>query len=260
MHADLLARAGIGRLRAPNPGPLTLSGTNTWLVGRDPCWVVDPGPDSAGHLDALVEEIHARGGAGGIAVTHSHADHAGGLDHLIARLPGAVPVAAADPAAVTAAGEAQRPSADGDSFGPLRVVALPGHARDHLGFLAASPAGLVGFTGDAVLGEGSVFVAADMAGYLEALTRLEALDLALICPGHGPVVDRPAAHLAAYRAHRLERERAVLAAWRRGVEDEQQLVRSIWGELPERLHQAAGATLRAHLQKLRDENRLRRAP
>ncbi len=255
MSSALLARAGVGCLRADNPGPLTLTGTNSWLVGRGPCWVVDPGPSLDDHLDALAREVAARGGAGGIAVTHSHADHAAGVDSLLARLPAPVPVAAADPAAVTDGG-ARRPSTDGDVLGPLHVIALPGHARDHLGFVIDSPAGRVGFTGDAVLGEGSVFVAGDMVGYLDALRRLEALALAFICPGHGPVVTDPDRHLTSYRAHRLERERSVLDAWRRGIRDERELVTAVWGELPERLDRAATVTLRAHLVKLEDDGEL----
>lgn len=256
MSPPLLARAGIGCLRAANPGPLTLTGTNSWVLGRDPCWVIDPGPELDEHLDALVGEIRARGGAGAIAVTHSHADHAAGVDTLLARLPGGVPVVAADPADVTRS-RTRRAVADGDRVGPLEVLALPGHAPDHLGFVADSPVGRVCFTGDAVLGRGSVFVAADMAGYLEALRRLEALDLALICPGHGPLVDQPAPHLAAYRAHRLQREAAILEAWVRGIVAEQDLLAAVWGELPERLARPAAATLRAHLAKLASEGRLR---
>ena len=255
MTPALLAVAGIGCLRADNPGPLTLSGTNSWLVGRDPCWVVDPGPALDEHLDALSRGVAGRGGAGGIAVTHSHADHAAGVDGLLARLPAPVRVVAADPPAVTTA-SGSRPAKDGDACGPLRVVGLPGHASDHLGFLAETPAGRVCFTGDAVLGEGSVFVAADMAGYLEALARLEGLGLAVICPGHGPVVGEPATHLAAYRAHRLQRELEIEAAWRRGMQDEAGLVREIWGVLPGQLNRAATLTLRAHLVKLSDEGRL----
>lgn len=257
MSSALLARAGIGCRRARNPGPLTLSGTNSWLVGSHPCWIVDPGPDLDEHLDGLAEEVAARGGASGIAVTHSHADHAAGVSALLSRLPAPVPVAAADPAAVTGV-TSGRPCADGDALGPLRAIALPGHAPDHLGFVMDSPAARVAFTGDAVLGEGSVFVAGDMAGYLQALRRLKALELSLICPGHGPVVTDPARHLAGYLAHRLARERSVLDAWSRGIREERELVTAIWGELPERLDRAATATLRAHLAKLEDDGRLSR--
>lgn len=255
MTADLLVRADVRLVRAANPGPLTLTGTNSWVVGRDPCWVVDPGPDLGAHLDALAAEIAARGGAGGIVVTHSHADHAAGVDGLLRRLPPVVPVAAADPAAVTRSGSA-RVVADGDVLGPLQALGLPGHAHDHVGLVLDSPVGVVCFTGDAVLGEGSVFVSADMAGYLDSLERLEALRPALICPGHGPPVTEPAAHLSAYRAHRLAREREILAAWRRGIRDEDELRQEVWGPLTERLVGAATLTLRAHLDKLADEGRL----
>jgi glyoxylase-like metal-dependent hydrolase (beta-lactamase superfamily II) len=251
----LLARADVACVRAANPGPLTLTGTNSWVIGRRPCWVIDPGPDLDEHLDALAAEVAARGGARGIALTHSHADHVAGLAGLLLRLSAAVPVGAADPPATTGIVSSRRLE-EGDAFGPLRVLALPGHARDHLGFALPSAAGMVCFTGDAVLGEGSVFVSADMAGYLRSLERLEELRPVLICPGHGPLVKEPRAHLAAYRRHRLDREREILAAWRRGIEDEQALVEEIWGPLPERLARAATLTLRAHLVKLDDEGRL----
>ena len=249
-----LAGVEIGCLRADNPGPLTLTGTNTWVVARDPCWVIDPGPDLDAHLDALAAEVARRGGAGGIALTHSHADHSAGAAGLLERLPAPVPVGSADPPAAGSAARCEL--AHGDGFGPLRVFSLPGHAPDHLGYLLDSPAGITCFTGDAVLGEGSVFVASDMAGYLESLERLEALAPAILCPGHGPLVTRPRAHLAAYREHRLQREREVLSAWQRGTRDEGQLVAEVWGPLPERLARAATVTLRAHLAKLQDEGRL----
>jgi glyoxylase-like metal-dependent hydrolase (beta-lactamase superfamily II) len=255
MQPVLLAGVEIGCLRADNPGPLTLTGTNTWVVGRDPCWVIDPGPALDAHLDALAAEVAARGGAGGIALTHSHADHSAGVDGLLERLRAPVPVAGADPGAATRSA-AHHELAHGDGFGPLRVFALPGHAADHLGYLLDSAAGVACFTGDAVLGEGSVFVASDMAGYLESLERLRALDPAILCPGHGPLVTRPRAHLEAYREHRLAREREILSAWRRGTRDEQQLLAEVWGALPERLARAATVTLRAHLEKLEDEGRL----
>lgn len=256
MTAELLARADIGLVRASNPGPLTLSGTNSWVVGRCPCWVIDPGPDFGQHLDALAAEIAARGGARAVVLTHSHADHAAGVDGLLARLPTAVPVGVADPRAATADRCSRHLLTDGDELGPLRVLSLPGHAPDHLGFVLDSPVGVVCFTGDAVLGEGSVFVSADMAGYLRALDRLEALRPTVICPGHGPLVTDPAHHLGAYRGHRLERERLVLAAWRRGIHDEDELREVVWGPLTGRLVHAATVTLRAHLEKLRDEGRL----
>src|SRR4051812_20147428 len=122
-----LAGHDVALVRAANPGPLTLSGTNTWVVGRHPCWVIDPGPLLPAHLDAVVAEAAARGGAGGIALTHDHADHAEAAEEL-ARRAGGVPVAAA-----RWPGAAIRPD-DGDQVGPLHALHLPGHAPDHVCF------------------------------------------------------------------------------------------------------------------------------
>ena len=234
-------------VRAANPGPMTLTGTNSWIVGREPAWVVDPGPDRSEHLDAVAREVGVRGGAGGIAVTHSHGDHADGVPGLLQRLGGSVPVGGSTVGDVRLA--------DGQSFGPLSVLALPGHSADHLGFVLSHGESTVCFTGDAVLGEGSVFVAADMGGYLHGLERMKALGPALLCPGHGPLVSDPAAHLDAYLAHRRERERRVREAVDRGVTGEQQLLDECWGELSPRLRPAALLTLRAHLENLRLDGR-----
>jgi glyoxylase-like metal-dependent hydrolase (beta-lactamase superfamily II) len=231
-----LAAYGVALVRAGNPSPLTLTGTNTWVVGR---WVVDPGPALDDHLDAVAAEVAARGGAEGIAVTHDHADHVEGLDGLLARV-GDVPVVSARAGAN-----------DGDLAGPLRVLALPGHSEDHLAFVA----GRAGFTGDAVLGEGSVFVSADLGDYLDGLRRLRELDLAVLCPGHGPPVWDVRAKLDAYLEHRLDRERRLLAALERGLRSEDELLDAAWSDAPPELRPAASLTLRAHLEKLRAEGR-----
>lgn len=258
MSADSLEPFGIALRRAANPGPLTLTGTNSWVLGRDPAWVIDPGPDSDDHFDALAAEVRARGGAGGIAVTHAHADHSAGVRGLCRRLGSGVEVgvAAGSSVAASSGGEARiRELRDGDCFGPLRVLALPGHAGDHLGFVLEADAGVVIFTGDAVLGAGSVFVAADMAGYLRGLESIRDLRPALLCPGHGPVVADPSSHISGYLAHRMKREEAILAAWRRGLRDDE-LLSAVWGLLSPRLREAAAVTLRAHLEKLEAEGRL----
>jgi len=272
-----LAEHGIARLRAGNPSPYTLDGTNTWVLGRDPAWVVDPGPSLAEHLDAVAAEVARRGGAGGIAVTHDHEDHVEGVEALRSRL-GGPPVAAAryggaadaeagaaatagaggaDRSAATAgAGAADRTAAvllaDGDRFGPLLAVAIPGHADDHLAFVADRAC----FTGDAVLGEGSVFVTGRLAEYLAALERLRALDLAVLCPGHGPPVWDPEAKLGEYLAHRLEREERLMAALEAGLRTPDELLDSAWSDAPPALRAAAAMTLDAHLGKLREEGRL----
>jgi glyoxylase-like metal-dependent hydrolase (beta-lactamase superfamily II) len=229
-------------VRAANPSPYTLDGTNTWIVGRDPAWVVDPGPQLPEHLDAVAAAVEERGGAGGIALTHDHPDHAEGLDALAERL-GDPPVGR------------MPPLRDGDAFGPFIAYHVPGHAPDHLVFVAGGAA----FTGDAVLGAGSVFIAPDGGGlgaYLDGLRRLRALGLRRIHPGHGPEIDAPDAKLDEYVAHRLERERRIVAALDAGMRGEDELVAAAWDEVPPGLELPARWTLQAHLEKLRAEGRL----
>lgn len=241
---DRLAARDVAVVRADNPGPFTLGGTNTWLVGRDPCWIVDPGPALDEHLDAVAAEAERRGGAGGIALTHDHHDHADGIDGLRSRLGG--------PPLAAARGTAEVTVGDGDRFGPLLALATPGHAPDHVVYVH----GDVAFTGDAVLGEGSVFVVGDLAAYLDALRRLARLGLDLLCPGHGPVVGDPLARLEGYVAHRLDRERRLLEALAAGARTVDELLDAAWDDAPEVLRPAAAVTLAAHLDKLEDEARL----
>jgi glyoxylase-like metal-dependent hydrolase (beta-lactamase superfamily II) len=227
-----LADHGIVLIRAANPGPLTLTGTNTWFVDG---WVIDPGPALEAHLDAVA----AAGEIRGIAITHDHEDHVEGLDGLLARV-GDVPVVSF-----------RRGAADGDTAGPLRALALPGHSDDHLAFVRRRAA----FCGDAVLGEGSVFVSANLSGYLEGLRRLRELDLAVLCPGHGDPIWDVTAKLDAYIAHRRDREQRLLAALDRGLTTEDELLDAAWDDAPTNLRPFAAASLRAHLEKLREEGR-----
>jgi len=238
----------VALVRARNPSPYTLDGTNTWIVGRDPAWVVDPGPELAEHVAAVAEAVAARGGAGGIALTHDHPDHAEGAAALRDAL-GGPPVAAMRWAGATVA------LGDGDAFGPLTALHVPGHAPDHLVLVAKDGA----FTGDAVLGTGSVFIApggGPLGGYLDGLRRLRALGLARLYPGHGPVIEDPAAKLDEYVAHRLERERRVHAAWAAGARSDDELLAAAWDGIPAGLRLPATWTLHAHLDKLRAEGRL----
>ena len=234
-------------IRAANPSPFSLSGTNTWIVSRDPAWVVDPGPLLDEHIQAVVAEIELRGGLGGIALTHDHVDHSEAGPALRARFP-----EARFGAACGDVGELLR---DGSAFGPLEAVATPGHAPAHLAYVTTD----VAMTGDAVLGEGSVFVAPDpgaLAGYLAGLRRLRERELSLICPGHGPPVHDPAAKLDEYVAHRLDRERRLVAALADGKRSVDELLDDVWDDAPAMLRPAAAVTLAAHLDKLEDEGRL----
>jgi glyoxylase-like metal-dependent hydrolase (beta-lactamase superfamily II) len=234
-------------IRADNPGPFSLSGTNSWLVGRGPAWLVDPGPALDSHLQALAAELDARGGLGGIALTHDHPDHNEAVPALRTRHPG-VPVGAAR-------GGVEVTLADGDAFGPFETLTLPGHAPDHLVFLA----GEVAFTGDAVLGEGSVFISPDrgaLRAYLDGLARLRERRPELLCPGHGPLVEDPDRKLDEYISHRLDRERRLLAALAEGRRTTDELLDGAWPDAPALLRPAAAVTLAAHLDKLAEEGRL----
>lgn len=227
---------------APNPGPYTGPGTNTWLIVEPPAAVViDPGPDSDSHLEAV---LAALGGlpVGVVLVTHSHPDH----------LPLASRLAERTGARVAAHPEL----ADGDIVRAgklsLEVVHTPGHAHDHLCF-ALREDGAV-FTGDLVLGQGSTMVTypdGDMAAYLASLDRLAALSPRILFPGHWDPVREPAARIAEYKAHRLDRERQILEEVRRGPGTAEELTRRVYGgEVGEELLPAAEMTLRAHLAKL----------
>ncbi len=234
-------------IRAANPGPFSLTGTNTWIVGRDPAWLVDPGPALPEHLDALAAELHGRGGLAGIALTHDHLDHSEAVPAVRERFPEATFAAMR--------GEVDLQLHDGGRFGPLEAIATPGHAPDHLTYIV----GDVGLTGDAVLGEGSVFIFPDpgaLAGYLDGLERLRARELRLIGPGHGPPVLDPPAKLEEYIAHRLDRERRLLAALDAGKRSADELLDEVWADAPAILRPAAAVTLAAHLDKLDEEGRL----
>jgi glyoxylase-like metal-dependent hydrolase (beta-lactamase superfamily II) len=245
-EARRLAELEVVRIRAENPGPLTLSGTNTWVVGRDPAYVIDPGPALPDHLERVVATVTDRGGLGAIVLTHDHADHSDAVAPLRARLP--APVAATR-------GEVDVLLRGGDRLGPLEVLCTPGHAPDHVALVAGS----VCFTGDAVLGEGSVFIAPDpgaLSGYLRALQDLRERGFEVLCPGHGPPVWEPDAKLAGYIAHRLDREHRLVEALDQGGRSVDELLDAAWSDVPTALRPAAAVTLLAHLDRLDEQGRL----
>lgn len=228
------------RLLADNPGPMTLTGTNTYLIGSGPCHVLDPGPDDSRHIEAVREAVEGRGGAAGVLLTHSHNDHTGAIEGLGIE--------------VSAAADGERFEA-GDGTG-LTAVATPGHAVDHLCFFTDDG---VCFSGDLILGWGSTYVPPDggsLAAYMDSLRLVEARRPTLICPGHGPWITDPAAKVAEYLEHRESRERGLVEALERGARSRMELLAEVWSDVPEQLRPAAAVVMEAHLQKLEAEDRL----
>lgn len=234
---------------APNPGPYTGPGTNTWLVDAGPVTVViDPGPDDETHLAAIDRALKGSTVAV-VLVTHSHPDHLPLADRLAARHKASV---------------RRFPGlADGDVVraGSMNITALhtPGHSSDHLAFWL--PPDRAVFTGDLVLGQGSSMITypeGDVAAYLRSLERLSALDPAILFPGHWDPVTDPPRKLEEYHAHRLDREKQVRAAVAQGPGTLGELTVRVYGrELGDELMRAAEMTTRAHLQKLVDEGGVR---
>lgn len=225
----------IWRVMAHNPGPMTLSGTNTYLYGTGPCWVIDPGPEDEAHIAAVEAAVKERGGAEGVLLTHSHADHTGGIEML-----------GIDPT----------PVADGDVNGGIEAVATPGHTTDHFCFFTADGAC---FSGDLILGWGSTYVPPDggsLAAYLDSLRLVRDRRPGLICPGHGPWITEPVAKVDEYIEHREARERGLLEAINRGERSRMVLLAEVWSDVPAQLRPAAGVVMEAHLQKLESEGRL----
>ncbi|MET0740796.1 MAG: MBL fold metallo-hydrolase [Candidatus Nanopelagicales bacterium] len=243
---------------APNPGPMTLDGTNTWVLaepGSSLAVVVDPGPDDDGHLTAVQASVEAEGRRVAlILLTHTHADHAAGA-RLFGNRTGAQ---------VRALDQRQRgvdealASGDVVEVGGLvvKVVATPGHSADSLCFVLLADAAVL--TGDTVLGRGTTVVAhpdGRLADYLASLLRLRDLASAsgvtTVLPGHGPVLGDALAVVEQYLAHRAERLAQVEAAVAAGDRTAAEVVRRVYADVDPVLWPAAEMSVRAQLDYLR---------
>jgi glyoxylase-like metal-dependent hydrolase (beta-lactamase superfamily II) len=243
-------------LLAPNPSPMTLDGTNTWVIaepGSPSAVVVDPGPEDEGHLRrVLAEAIAGDRRVSSIVLTHGHLDHSAGAARL-AELSGA-PVQAADPARRLGA----EGFADGDVITAagceLRVVATPGHSGDSVSLLLPADGAL--FTGDTVLGRGTAVIARDgnLGDYLRSLEQLremaQAAGLRLLLPGHGPMLADPIGTLDYYLAHRAERLDQVRSALAAGARTPAEIVAMIYTDVDRSVWPAAEWSVRAQLDYL----------
>jgi len=231
----------IERIVAPNPGPMTLDGTNTFVVERGGrAYVIDPGPADAGHLERIRAAGEALGGIAGVLLTHGHGDHAEGAPALEA--PILWPLAS---------GSGPEPK----EAGPFVAIPTPGHSDDHVVLRLDA----VVFCGDLVLGEGSTFVPPDggsLIAYLASLERVRALDAELLCPGHGPWITDPRAKVDEYIEHKLERERKLVAAYDAGERSRPRLLAAAWDDVPAELRGAAAIVMQAHVEKLASEGKL----
>jgi glyoxylase-like metal-dependent hydrolase (beta-lactamase superfamily II) len=242
---------------APNPGPMTLDGTNTWILcepGSGAAVVVDPGPDDEGHLRAVLDVVaglDAR--VTSTLLTHGHLDHSEGAARFAA-LTGA-PVRALDPAQRLGDEGLAEGDVVGDGGLELRVVATPGHTSDSLSFLLTADAAVL--TGDTVLGRGTTVVAhpdGRLDEYLDSLDRLRLLaavgSIRTILPGHGPVLADAQRVVEGYLAHRDERLRQVHAAVLAGARTPEEVVRRVYADVDRALWPAAERSVRAQLEYL----------
>jgi glyoxylase-like metal-dependent hydrolase (beta-lactamase superfamily II) len=251
----------IRRITAPNPGMMTGPGTNAYLIGTGDLALIDPGPESASHLAAVLEAVGRR--LKWILCTHTHLDHS----------PGAKALKAATGAELLGFGKVPDDGRQDSGFSPdralrdgdmldcgafrLRAVHTPGHASNHLCYALEGERWL--FTGDHVMQGSTVVISppdGDMTVYLRSLERLLSLDVAAFAPGHGHVIEKPHDEVRRLIAHRLKREQKVVGAFgKKNPATLDDLLPFVYDDVPQRVHLVARRSLHAHLLKLRDEGR-----
>jgi glyoxylase-like metal-dependent hydrolase (beta-lactamase superfamily II) len=264
----------IRRVVANNPGPFTYTGTGTYIVGRSEpgagVAVIDPGPRDEAHLAALLDAVRGQR-VSHVLVTHTHRDHAP-LARPFAEAVGA-PVLAARPPARTVHASSPLDEGDDDTFAPdtlliggetlagdtwtLETLATPGHASNHMAFILREENAL--FSGDHVMGWSTTVVAppdGDMTAYMASLDAVIARNFDTIWPTHGAPITKPAPFLAAYRAHRREREAQVLARLAAGDRTIAEMTPVLYAAVDRGLWPAASLSVWAHLIALADAGRV----
>ena len=256
IHAPMLQT-----ILAPNPSPMTLDGTRTFIVGRERAAVIDPGPDDPAHLDAVLAALGGRAPAA-ILLTHAHSDHAEAARPLAARTGAPVMLAGGAFGGERMADLVSHWLCDGDRIetdaGALAAVATPGHAPEHVCFLwtgAPEEHDRALFAGDMFMGAGDTTLVAppegDLTAYLTSLDRLERLRPSVIHSAHGPPIPDGMEGIRRYRAHRAERIGQVVRALREGPAAPAELIDRVYGAaLHPGLRQAAEGSLRAVLAHL----------
>lgn len=251
---------GIHCLRAANPGPMTLNGTNQYLLGHEEITMIDVALGSSENVSGLLAEAKAMGGQRivSILLTHIHLDHCGGAPNLKERCGAQLGISA------TRAGHLGGEDftyVDGDRIpydgGELVVIHTPGHESGHCCFY--EPQQKVLFTGDHILGRGTTVIPrgdGNMAHYIHSLEKLLDLEIQVILPGHGPVITDPHGKIREYIEHRWAREKQVLQCLGEGRQTLDVMVEWIYPDLAAPLLRAACASTESHLIKLMDEGRV----
>ncbi len=263
----------IQRVVANNPGPFTFTGTGTYIVGRAApgaaVAVIDPGPMDEAHLEALSVAVAGRR-VTHVLVTHTHRDHAP-LARPFAERTGA-PILAMQPPARQMHASGALDEDEDDAFAPdgvltggeridgdgwtLNALPTPGHASNHMAFALEEENAL--FCGDHVMGWSTTVIAppdGDMADYMTSLDTVIAAGFDTLWPTHGAPVTDPAPFLAAYKAHRQEREAQVMARLAAGDRTIAEMTPTLYAAVDQRLWPAAGLSVWAHLIKLVKEGR-----
>lgn len=243
---------------APNPSPMTLDGTNTWVLaepGAEQAIVIDPGPKDAVHLRRVVQAVRDKGcRVGLVLLTHGHPDHAAGAVKF-SELAGGAPVRALDPRhrlGDEGLAEGQVVTLDGLE---LRVMETPGHSDDSLCFWVSADSAIL--TGDTVLGYGTTVLEGKLGDYLDSLDRLRdfagAAGARTILPGHGPKLDDPVGTLDYYIDHRRQRLAQVEAAVAAGARTAREVVEIVYADVDKSLWPAAEWSVQAQLTYLQDQ-------
>jgi glyoxylase-like metal-dependent hydrolase (beta-lactamase superfamily II) len=260
-NSVMTAPAHIRHYTADNPGYMTLQGTNQYVVGRESVVVIDVALSADSNLDGIIEQVEAMGAKkiDRILLTHIHSDHCGGALALRKRSGAKIGIHRSR-AGYLGGEDFQYGDGDRISFGSgeLQVLHTPGHESGHCCFYDAGDQVL--FSGDNILGYGTSVIRppdGDMTDYLQSLERLLAFNIRLILPGHGPIVGKPEAKIREYIDHRLQRERQVLEALRKGRESIGAITEMIYVDVRGPLKNVAEFSVQAHLLKLIREGRVK---
>lgn len=257
---------GVRRVTAPNPGVMTGAGTNTYLLGERDVAVVDPGPDIPEHVRAILAAIEEGGGElSRIFATHTHVDHSPATASLLQhRKVEVVGMLAGDhmfqDEHFRPDTECQHNQLFETAEYSLRALATPGHVSNHFCYLEEN-AGIL-MTGDHIMNGSTVVIvppSGDMAAYIASLKLLLDYPMTHLAPGHGDLMENPAAVVQWLVDHRLERERKVVRVLQQHMRASiDQLVTEVYDDVPTDVHPVARLSLHAHLIKLEQEQRARR--